>query len=88
MPSQTAPVDLLQETFGHPAFRPGQEAVGLERVDLVLHQRDQRRYDQGQALEQQRWELVAEALAAAGRQHDQRVAPGQDRPQGARLHGA
>jgi ATP-dependent DNA helicase RecQ len=32
MPSQTTPLDLLQETFGHTSFRPGQEAV----VDALL----------------------------------------------------
>ena len=50
-----------------------------QEVDLVLHQRDQRRDDQRHAVEQQRRQLVAERLAAAGREHRQRAAPGQQR---------
>ena len=42
-----------------------------QRVDLVLHQRDQRRHDDADARTQQRRDLVAQRLAAAGRhQHD------------------
>ena len=40
-------------------------------VNLVLHQGDQRGDDHGQAVEQERRELVAEALAAAGREDRQ-----------------
>ena len=43
-------------------------------VDLVLHQRDQRRDDDGATRAQQRRNLVAEALAAAGRHQHQGVA--------------
>ena len=42
---------------------------------LVLHQRDQRADHDRQVLGRQPRQLVAEALAAAGRHHDQRVAP-------------
>ena len=49
-----------------------------ELADLVLHQRDQRRDHDGQAVEQERGQLVAERLAAAGRHHDQRVLTLQD----------
>ena len=43
-------------------------------VDLVLHQRDQRRYDNAGTFAHQRGNLVTERLAAAGRHEDQRVA--------------
>ena len=46
-----------------------------ERVDLVLHQRDERRDDHRRALQQQRRQLEAQALARARRHHHQRVAP-------------
>ncbi len=53
--------------------------AGLEQcVDLVLHQRDQRRDDDAAALAQQRRNLVAERLAAAGRHQHQGVAAGGD----------
>ncbi len=51
----------------------------LERLDLVLHQRDQRRHDQRQVGSHQRGQLVAERLARAGRHHDQHVAAGERR---------
>ena len=57
----------------------GRHAVADERVDLVLHQRDQRRDDHRQARAHERRRLEAQRLAAAGRQHDQRIAAGQDR---------
>ena len=49
----------------------------LQGGDLVGHQRDQRRDDEAEAGPDQRRDLVAQALAAAGRQHRQRAAPGQ-----------
>ena len=49
----------------------------LERLDLVLHQRDERRDDQRQVGAHQRRQLVAERLARAGGHHDQHVAPGE-----------
>ena len=55
----------------------GRHARLLQRRDLVGHQRDQRRDDEAEARPHQRRDLVAEALAAAGRQHGQRAAPGQ-----------
>jgi hypothetical protein len=55
------------------------DAVFDQRVDLVLHQRDQRRHHQAQPAADQRRRLEAERLAAAGRQHDDRVAPRHDR---------
>ena len=49
-----------------------------QRVDLVLHQRDQRRDDHADAVAQQRRDLVAQRLAAAGRHQHQRVAAAGD----------
>ena len=41
----------------------GPAAAGLELVDLVLHQRDERRDDQGRAGQKQSGQLVAEGLS-------------------------
>ena len=46
-----------------------------EAAALVGHQRDQRADDDGEVGRRQPGQLVAEALPAAGRHHDQRVAP-------------
>jgi len=46
---------------------------------LVLHQRDQRADDDRQVVGGEPRQLVAEALAAAGRHHDQRIAAFQGR---------
>ena len=43
-------------------------------IDLILHQRDQRRHDDVGSLRQFRWHLVAKRFAAARRHDDQRVA--------------
>ena len=70
--------------------RDGRIAARAERIDLILHQRDERGdYDIGAAGDRGR-NLVAERLAAPGRHHHQRVAPieagsdglGLQRPQG------
>ena len=53
-------------------------AAALERVDLVLHERDQRRDDHREPARDQRRHLVAERLAAAGREHDERIAASDD----------
>ena len=52
----------------------GVAEVGQARA-LVAHERDQRRDDDGQIVAGERRQLVAEALAAAGRHDDERVAP-------------
>ena len=44
------------------------DALAREQVDLILHQRDQRRHDDRHAFEQQRGQLVAEALPRPGRE--------------------
>jgi hypothetical protein len=49
-----------------------------QRVDLVLHQRDQRRDHDPDAVADQRRDLVAQRLAAAGRHQHQRVATADD----------
>ena len=48
-----------------------------QAIDLVLHQGDERGDDHVGPAGDQRRRLVAERLAAAGRQHDQRIASGQ-----------
>ncbi len=48
-------------------------AAALERIDLVLHQRDQGRDHHGGSLEEKRRELIAERFAAARRHHHQRI---------------
>ena len=56
---------------------PRGDAPSHQRVDLILHQGDQRRNDQRQARQQQGGNLVAERFAAAGREHGRRRSPGQ-----------
>ncbi len=46
----------------------------FQGLDLIGHQRDQRRDDQAHTGAQDGGDLVADALAAAGRQHGQGVA--------------
>src|SRR3954453_6124001 len=48
------------------------DSAALEEVDLILHQRDQRRDHDCQALEEQRRQLVTKALARAGREDGER----------------
>ncbi len=52
---------------------PGSHAQHGQRVDLVLHERDQRRDDHPGAVPDQRRDLVAQRLAAAGRHQRDRV---------------
>ena len=56
----------------------GRDAVRAERVDLVLHERDQRRDDDGGAVAMQRRDLEAQRLAAAGRHEHESVAARDD----------
>ena len=46
----------------------------VERVDLILHERDQRRDDDRDAVQQERRQLVAEALARARGEDRERAA--------------
>ncbi len=57
---------------------PGPHPQRAQRVDLVLHQRDQRRDDHADAVPDQRRDLVAQRLAAAGRHQHQGVAAADD----------
>jgi hypothetical protein len=65
----------------------GRNAVADERVHLIFHQRDQRRNDDGQAVTHERRRLKAQRLAAACREHDERVAPGEHGLDGLLLQG-
>ena len=67
---------------------PGGDAVGVQGVHLVLHQGDQGRDDQSEAVKDQGRQLVAEGLAAAGGHKHQAVPAGQDVPDDVRLQGA
>jgi hypothetical protein len=55
------------------------DAVGEQRVHLVLHQRDERRNDHRRALAMQCGHLVAERLPPAGR-HEHEGIPAGDQP--------
>ncbi len=56
----------------------GAHAELQQRIDLVLHQRDQRRDDDADAAAQQGGNLVAQRLAAAGGHQHQRIAAADD----------
>ena len=58
-------------------MRLRRDPVGLEGVHLVLHEGDQRRYDEREPVEAQRGELVTQRLAAPGRHQRQRVVAGE-----------
>ncbi len=45
----------------------------FDRLDLILHQRDQGRHDYGHAGQKLRRELVDKRFTAAGRQHGQDI---------------
>ena len=57
---------------------PGRDA--LERLDLVLHQRDERRDHEREVRAHERGQLVAERLARAGGHDDEHVAARRRRP--------
>ncbi len=57
--------------------RIGRHAGKAQCGDLVLHQRHQRRNDNGEPAKDQRRDLVAERFASAGRHHSQHMTPGQ-----------
>ena len=85
---QVEQVDLAGEErrLGRPALvrglrgveEPGADAERAQGVDLVLHQRDQRRDDHTDAVADQRGDLVAQRLAAAGRHQHERVTAAAD----------
>ncbi len=65
---------LLLRDGDEGVHRGGRDATGDEAVDLVLHQRDERTDDQREARQEQRGDLVADALARARRHHAEDVA--------------
>jgi len=66
----------------------GGDAARLQEVDLVLHQGDERRDHQRHAGQGQRGQLVAQALAAAGREDGQDASAFQQAGDGLGLAGA
>ena len=54
------------------------DAALAQHVELIFHQRDQRADDDRRAFEQQRRQLIGQALARAGRENRQRVLPPQN----------
>ena len=77
---------LLIEILHHAVlFNPGEAGVKrrrrdlslLQAGDLILHQRDERRDDQGQPGQEGRRQLIAERLALPGRHDRHRIAPSQ-----------
>ena len=57
----------------------GAHARLLQGVDLILHERNQRRDDEPGAGADEGWNLIAEGLAAAGRHQGEHVAAGDQR---------
>ncbi|OQC63121.1 MAG: hypothetical protein BWX50_01613 [Euryarchaeota archaeon ADurb.Bin009] len=58
--------------------RFGADPACLQVVDLVLHQGDERRYHERNAVAHDRRDLVAERFAPSGRKHRKDVAPGKE----------
>ena len=52
-------------------------AQAVDHIHLVLHQRNERRDDDGRAFHDERRQLIAQTLAAAGRHQHERVVAGQ-----------
>ena len=77
-PAVVGLVALCVDQLGPPA----------EALDLVGHQRDERRDDDGQLAVEDRRQLVAERLAGAGGHHQQDVAASDHRLDGLELAGA
>jgi hypothetical protein len=50
------------------------DAVSAQLRHLIAHQRDQRRHHHSEPVADERWKLIAERLAAAGRHDRQHVA--------------
>ena len=60
----------------------GRHAVADQRVHLILHQRDQRRHDEGETRPDERRRLEAERLPAAGGHHHHGIPAGENRVHG------
>ena len=81
-PVETAPLLLVRDR----AVDEGDgDAAQSERVDLILHQRDERGHDHRRPGKDQSGDLVTERLAAARRHDDEAVLPVGDRPERSRL---
>ena len=65
----------------------GRHSPGLQGLHLVAHERAQGRDDDGERPVAQGGQLVADALAAAGRHHGDQVVPVEDRVDGLELAG-
>ncbi len=72
----------------HRVQRRGADPPPVELVDLVLHQRDERRHDQRRARQHQRGQLEPQRLPGAGRHDGQDVPPLQHGPHEGLLAGA
>jgi hypothetical protein len=59
--------------------RRSADPAAIQLIDLVLHQRDERRDDERRAREQERRELESQRLAGPGRHHGQEILSRQDR---------
>ena len=69
-------LDVTNLHLIHPAMKRRRRIAGqAQRIDLILHQRDERRDHDVGASSHRRRHLVAERLPAPGRHHDQRIAP-------------
>ena len=60
-------------------YECGADSCALQRRHLILHQRDERRYDQCHTRQQECGYLIAQALAAAGGHDAECVASGKQR---------
>ena len=58
---------------------PRRDAEARQEVDLVLHQRDERRHDDRRPLERHGGQLVTERFARARREDRERTVPGEER---------
>src|SRR5262249_17474511 len=88
-PGAQLAVYLAELLLGERAVQArGGDAALAQHIDLVLHQRDQRRDNHGDALEEQRGELVAQRFAAAGGKDRQRRALAEQRVDHLALAGA
>ena len=68
-------LSLVDGMRRHAAIERRRRIAALaQAVDLIFHQRNQRRDDDIGAARQRRRDLIAKRFAAAGGQHDQRVA--------------
>ena len=62
-PVDGSPVERRVEKVGQTVFL----CQAIDDIYLVFHQCDQRRHDNSRSIHDQRWQLIAQALAATGR---------------------